>query len=71
MNDQMTLQEYVEKYEREGHQHHVMSLAMNPGQPCHIYIHPDGINGETLDFIVVENSLHLPPSLDDIVSQGG
>ena len=62
MDTQMSLQDYVEKYEKEGHQHHVMSLAMNPGQPNHIYIHPDGIDGDTLDFIVVGNSLHLLPS---------
>ena len=62
MDTQMSLQDYVEKYEKEGHQHHVMSLALDLSQRNHIYIHPDGIDGETLDFIVVGNSLHLLPS---------
>jgi len=56
MNNQMTLQDYVEKYTLEGHQHHVISLSLG-GEQNHIYIHPDGINGDTLDFIVDGNCL--------------
>lgn len=55
----ITLEDYLENNHTEGIIDHVLRAELNGEGKITFYIHPQGRDGETLDFEVTGNSLDL------------
>jgi len=54
----MTLEQYLKANFKNGVIHHAIRASIGDDDKPRFYIHPAGVSGETMDFVVTKNELH-------------